>query len=189
MEILPSLDRIKNLRKKLGITQKDLGTKLEIPQSTISRIEKGTIDPPYSKIKRIFEYLENERKIREESKKHAEDIMTRNIIFIKPSSTIMEAVDLMNKYEISQLPILENQQNLGSLTSKKIQKYLTDSPKLLNVEVSLIKELPFPEIDKKWNVRDISNLLVKYPAVLVKDITHKFVGIITDSDLLKIPNK
>jgi len=189
MEILPSLDKIKDLRKKLGITQKELGVLCGIPQSTISRIENGTIDPPYSKIKRIYEYLEYERKIREKSKKHAEDIMTRNIISIKPSSTIREAVDLMNKHEISQLPILENQQNLGSLTSKKIQKYLTDNPELLNVEVSLIKELPFPEIDKKWNIKDISNLLVKYPAVLVKDINHKFIGVITDSDLLKIPKK
>ncbi|MFX1314921.1 MAG: CBS domain-containing protein [Promethearchaeota archaeon] len=189
MEILPSLDKIKKLRKKLDITQKELGKKLNIPQSTISRIENGTIDPPYSKIKKIYEYLENERKIKEKSKKHAEDIMTQNIISIKPSSTIKEAVELLNRYEISQLPIIQNHQNLGSLTSKKTQQYLIDNPELMNADVSIIKELPFPEVDKKWSIKDISNLLVRYPAVLVKDFNHKFIGIITDSDLLKIPNK
>ncbi len=188
MEILPSLSDIKRLRKKLNISQKELGVVLNIPQSTISRIENGTIDPPYSKLKKIYEYLENERKIREKSKKHAEDIMTQDIQSIKSGSTIREAVDLMNKHEISQLPIIENNQNFGSITSKKIQKYITDNPEIINMDVSLLKELPFPEIDKNWNVKDISDLLLKYPAVLVKE-NNDYIGIITDSDLLRIPNK
>ncbi|MFX1302755.1 MAG: CBS domain-containing protein [Promethearchaeota archaeon] len=179
---------IKNLRKKLNINQKELGEILNIPQSTISRIENGTIDPPYSKLKKIYEYLENERKIREKSKKHAEDIMTIKIQSIKPNSTIREAVDLMNNHEISQLPIIENNQNFGSITSKKIQKYVTDNPEIINMDISLIKELPFPEIDKNWNVKDISDLLLKYPAVLVKE-NNDYIGIITDSDLLRISNK
>ncbi|MFW9998946.1 MAG: CBS domain-containing protein [Candidatus Hodarchaeota archaeon] len=188
MEILPSLTDIKRLRKKLDINQKDLGNILNIPQSTISRIESGTIDPPYSKYKKIYEYLENERKIREKSKRHAVDIMVPNIISIERSSTIRNAIDLMNKHEISQLPIIENNQNLGSITSKKIQKYITDNPQIINMDISLIKELPFPEIDKNWNVKDISDLLLKYPAVLVRE-NNEYIGIITDSDLLRLPNK
>ncbi|MCK4779595.1 MAG: helix-turn-helix domain-containing protein, partial [Candidatus Lokiarchaeota archaeon] len=101
MEILPSLSDIKRLRKKLNISQKTLGEKLKISQSIISRIESGTVDPPYSKLKRIYEYLENERKTREKSRKHAEDIMTQNFHSIKLNSTIRDAVELMNKYEIS----------------------------------------------------------------------------------------
>jgi predicted transcriptional regulator len=188
MEILPSLNDIKRLRKKLNISQKELGEELNIPQSTISRIENGTVDPPYSKLKKIYEYLENQRKVREKSKKHAEDIMTRDIISIKSSSRIREAIDLMNKNDISQLPIIEINQNLGSITSKKIQKYITDNPEIINMDVSLIKELPFPEIDKSWNVKDISDLLLKYPAVLVKE-QNEYIGIITDSDLLRLTNE
>ena len=188
MEILPSLSDIKRLRKKLNISQKTLGEKLKISQSIISRIESGTVDPPYSKLKRIYEYLENERKIREKSKKHAEDIMTQNLHSIKLNSTIRDAVELMNKYEISQLPIIENNLNLGSITSKKIQKSITDHPKIINKDVSLIRELPFPEIDRNWNVKNISDLLLQYPAVLVRD-NNSCIGIITDSDLLKITFK
>ena len=188
MEILPSLSDIKRLRKKLNISQKTLGEKLKISQSIISRIESGTVDPPYSKLKRIYEYLENERKTREKSRKHAEDIMTQNLHSIKLNSTIRDAVELMNKYEISQLPIIENNLNLGSITSKKIQKSITDHPKIINKDVSLIRELPFPEIDRNWNVKDISDLLLQYPAVLVRE-NNSCIGIITDSDLLKITFK
>jgi len=188
MEILPSLDDIRHLRKKLNISQRELGEVLNIPQSTISRIENKSIDPPYSKFKKIYEHLDNERKIREKSKKLAEDIMTPEIYSIQSSSTIREAVGLMNKHEISQLPIIENNQNIGSITSKKIQKSITDNPELINMDISLIKELPFPEIDRKWNVKDISDLLLKYSAVLVKN-NNDYIGIITDSDFLRLPNK
>ena len=188
MKNFPHLNDIKHLRKKLGITQKELEEKLNIPQSTISRIENGSTDPPYSKIKKIYEYLEGERKAHKKMKKQAEDIMIRNIISIKPSSSIRDAADLMNKHGISQLPILEKHQNLGSLTSKKIQKFITENPKIINGDVSLIKELPFPEVNRDWSIKDISNLLENYPAVLVKDENYNFIGIITDADLLKLTN-
>ena len=91
----------------------------------------------------------------------------------------------MNKYNISQLPIIVDDKNLGSITAKKIQKVVTDNYELINAEVDLIKELPFPEIEKDWNIRDISNLLTNYPAVLVKE-HGRYIGIITDADLLKL---
>ena len=57
MEVLPDSSEIRNLRKSLNISQKELGEILSISQSTISRIENGTMDPPYSKFKVIYEFL------------------------------------------------------------------------------------------------------------------------------------
>jgi len=187
MNILPDPSEIRSLRKSLNISQEELGNKLGLPQSTISRIENGTMDPPYSKFKLIFEYLENESMIKKKPETTAADIMTKIIRSIKPSSKVKEAIDIMSAYSISQLPIIDNQ-NLGSVTSKKIQKLITDNPDIINVEVMQIKELPFPEVEKSWNVKDISNLLVNYPAVLVKEF-DKYIGIITDSDFLKLSSK
>ncbi|MHA2290008.1 MAG: CBS domain-containing protein [Promethearchaeota archaeon] len=188
MEILPDYTQIKNLRKSLNISQKELGEELKLSQSTISRIENGTMDPPYSKFKMIYEFLENEKRSRKRSKKHAIDILTPEIISIKPNSTVKDAVELMTKFNISQIPILENNQNFGSITSKKIQKYITDDPVILNLKITDIKELPFPEVEKNWNVKDISSLLINYPAVLVKD-DKNFIGIITDSNFLNLTNE
>ena len=188
MEVLPDSSQIKTLRKSLNISQKELGEKLNISQSTISRIENGKMDPPYSTFKLIYEFLENERIARKRSIKHAVDILTPEIIFINPHSTVKEAVELMTKYNISQIPIIEDNHNYGSITAKKIQKYITDDPIILNLKVTDIKELPFPEVEKNWNVKDISNLLINYPAVLVKE-DKKFIGIITDSNFLKLTSK
>ena len=181
---LPELSEIRTLRKSLDISQKELGDKLLIPQSTVSRIENGTMDPPYSKVKKIYDFLINEQNRRRGVKLTAKDIMTKKIISVTSESTIKEAIKLMNEYEISQIPIIDQGQNQGSLTSKNVQKHIIDNPGLIHLKALDLKELPFPEVEKSWSVKEISNLLVNYPAVLVKD-SNKYIGIITDSDFLK----
>ena len=185
MKILPELKEIKDLRKKLDISQEVLAKIIDVKQSTISRIENDDVDPPYSKVKKLFEFLEHEMMIRKKTEKKADDIMSKNPIAINPKSPIKKAVELMNQYNISQLPIIADNKNLGSITSKKVQKVITDNHELINAEVDLIKELPFPEVEKDWDIKDISNLLTNYSAVLVKE-HGKYIGIITDADLLKL---
>ena len=188
MTILPELAEIKSLRKSLNINQKELGEILNIPQSTISRIENGSMDPPYSKIKKIYTYLQKELAKSKESTIRAENIMTKKIFSISSDSTVKHAVEMMNQHKISQVPIIEEEKNVGSLTAKKIQKLLTENSDILKMKVIDVKELPFPEVEKSWGTKEISNLLLNYPAVLVKDI-NKYVGIITDADFLKLTKK
>ncbi len=185
MTILPELEDIKKERVKLNITQADLERELGIPQATISRIENGVGNPSYLIVKKIFTFLDNQRTNMERSERTAENIMTRGIISISSNVTIKEAVNLMNENVVSQVPIIDNGQNIGSLTAKRIQKHIADNPDLINIRVSEVKELPFPEIEKGWSLKDISNLLLNYSAVLVKEY-DKFVGIITDADFFKV---
>jgi predicted transcriptional regulator len=179
---LPDLTKIRKIRRNLEINQKDIERDLNIPQATISRIESGKGNPSYLTVKRISDYLDSKRM--ELEGKKAEDIMTRNMITIDSQSTIKEAVNLMYNYKLSQLPIIEDDQNLGSITAKKLQKIITDNHELINTKIELIKENSFPEVNMDWDIKKISNMLASYPAVLVKD-KNEYVGIITDADLLK----
>ncbi len=188
MAILPDLSEIKSIRKSLNISQKELGEMLNIPQSTISRIENGSMDPPYSKIKKIFSYLHKELAKSKESTIRAENIMTKKIYSISSDSTVKNAVEIMNQHKISQVPIIDDEKNVGSLTAKKIQKLLTDNSNFLNMKVIDVKELPFPEVEKNWSTKEISNLLLNYPAVLVKHLNN-YIGIITDADFLKLTKR
>jgi predicted transcriptional regulator len=188
MTILPELSEIKSIRKSLNISQKELGEMLNIPQSTISRIENGSMDPPYSKIKKIYTYLLEELEKRKGSTLKAENIMTKKIFSINSDSTVKNAVEIMNQQNISQVPIIDDDKNIGSLTANKIQKLLTENSNFLNMEVINVKELPFPEVERNWSTKEISNLLLNYSAVLVKHL-NKYIGIITDADFLKLTNR
>ncbi len=184
MPFLPDLEEIKRIRRKLLLTQKDLEEDLQIPQATLSRIESSRGNPSYLTVKKIFDHLEQKKRNLKNLEKIALHIMTKKIISIKVNSTIKDAVNLMNDHSLSQIPIIDNNQNLGCITAKTIQKIITDNPDLINAGIELIKELPFPEIEKNWDVKGISNLLTNYPAILVKEY-NKYIGIITDADLLK----
>jgi len=185
MPPLPDLIEIKQIRRKLNISQRDLEEELNIPQATISRIENGIGNPSYLSVKKIFDYLDNLKSGKKNSEKKAKDIKSNKIISIVSKATIKEAVNLMNEYKFSQLPIIDNNQNIGSITSKKIQKIIIDHPEMITAEIDVIKELPFPEIEKDWDIKNISGLLTNYPAVLVKE-KGEYTGIITDADLLKL---
>ena len=65
-----------------------------------------------------------------------------------------------------------------------IYRILSLQPQL-NYEINLVKQLTFPEIEKDWDIKDISNLLTNYSAILVKEF-GQYIGIITDADLLKL---
>ncbi|TFG05937.1 MAG: CBS domain-containing protein [Promethearchaeota archaeon] len=184
MPILPDLNEIKNLRKRLNLTQEELQIALSIPQATISRIENGLGNPSYLTVKKIFDYLEHEKLSDKKEEINAEDIMSRKIISIDSKSSIKDVVNLMNKHDLSQIPIIDDDKNIGSITSKKIQNLIAENHDLINIKLEIIKELPFPEIEKDWPLKDVSNLLSRYPAVLVKEHGN-YVGIITDADFLK----
>lgn len=183
--MLPELKEIKDLRKNLNISQEQLAKRCNLTQSTISRIENGKIDPPYSKIKRIVEFLKAEKSRRKKKSinKTIKDIATKKIISLTPDDTLKDANRLMSQYKISQLPIFENGHNVGSITAKKAQKLIMESSDLLNVPIKEVKELPFPEVKENWNLKDVSDMLLKYPAILVKKY-DKYMGIITDADFL-----
>jgi len=111
--------------------------------------------------------------------------MKQKIVSINSESIIKDAVDLVNHHNLSQFPILESEKNDENITSREIQKYITDNPELVNVNVMLAKDLPFPKIEKNRDIKTSFNLSSNYPAVLLKE-NNNFVGIISDADFLKL---
>lgn len=54
---------IKNRRKVLGITIRELSSLTDISKTTISQIERGNRNPTFEIIQNIFEYLNLEMKV------------------------------------------------------------------------------------------------------------------------------
>jgi len=69
--LLPRIDSIKQIRQKIGITQKKLATMTGISTSMINQIESGRSQPSYETAKKIFESL---AKLEGESSSHTAQI-------------------------------------------------------------------------------------------------------------------
>lgn len=172
------LNEIKQIRKKLGLTQTELAKHANVSQSLIAKIESGRIDPTYSKTKRIFDTLN------ELSKKHelnAEEIMQKRIISVEPDEAIKEAINKMKKYEISQMPVIKDHKCIGVVSEATILDALINK-KAESVN-DVMEECP-PIVSKKTSMSVISNLLKFYPIILISE-GGKLTGIITKSDIIR----
>ena len=106
------LGEIKKLRKKFGITQKELAEKAGVTQAYIAKLENKQIDPKLSTFNKILNALEE---IRARMKK-IQYVMVYTVIYVHPKDKVSDAIAIMAKYNISQLPVLRNGSPVGSLS-------------------------------------------------------------------------
>ena len=171
------INEIKHIRKKLGLTQNELANRAQVSQSLIAKVESGRLDPTYSNAKKIFDAL------KELSKKHeakASEIMTNRIISVAPKDNIKEAINKMKKFNISQMPVIEEHKSIGLVSEAIIlEAMLGHKGKKIN---DIMEDAP-PVVSKNTSISAISDLLKFYPLILVSE-EGKLKGVITRSDLL-----
>ena len=145
----------------------------------IAKIESGHLEPTYSNAIKIFNALNN---ISKEKELTAKDIMEKNIISVTPDQEIKKTISLMKKHEISQLPVIQNNTPIGTISESSILNNI-----LGNQNAKIVKEIMLespPSISINTSIRIITDLLHSFPIVIVND-KGKIVGIITKADLIR----
>lgn len=179
---MEDLSRIKELRKRLGMTQHRLAAVSGVSQSLIAKIESGRIDPAYSKARGIISALQREQFSNE---KKAKDIMHAGVETIPADETLHFAAAAMRKKGISQLPVSDGKRIVGSITEQTIvANFSLEQKRMSNLRVSEVMEEAFPTALPATPVSAIAALLHHYSAVLVME-KGEVAGIITKADLLK----
>lgn len=184
--MLPDLGEIQKRRRSLGLSQKRLASYAGVSQSLIAKIEGGKIDPSYRNVKKIFEALEKETG-KQKRTIFAREISNKKVIGVDKKNPVRRAIELMRKYEISQLPVYDKNTPVGSITEKVITNHIAqrkDPKKLSKIPIEKMMEEGLPQISEDAPVGVVVPLLQYSPAVLTikKGMT---TGIITKADLLK----
>jgi len=92
----------------------------------------------------------------------------------------------MKEQNISQLPVMEDDQIIGSITETSVLSFILDNP-LKNAEASIdsIMGGQFPIVDNKLSVSDLRKYITKeIPAVLTKDTSGAY-QVITQYDIIQ----
>ena len=92
----PDETEIKKLRKSLDITQSELASLSGVSQSTIAKMERGSIKGSYAAVVRIFEVLQEEMSKRREGMK-AKDVASTNIVSIQANEKVKRATEVMRE--------------------------------------------------------------------------------------------
>jgi cystathionine beta-synthase len=107
-----------------------------------------------------------------------------DIFSVTGGQTVRQALRLMDLHDVSQLPVMDGANCIGSVSDWSLSAKSLENTKLLDVTVSEIMDPPFPTVDDQQPAESIAKLLSKSnPAVLVRT-NGKVTGIITRSDLL-----
>ena len=106
------------------------------------------------------------------------------IVSVSGGQTVRQALALMRLHDVSQLPVMDGPNCVGSVADWSLSARSLDDTKLLDVTVSQIMDPPFPVVDENQTADSVAKLLSKSnPAVLVRT-NGKVTGIVTRSDLL-----
>ncbi len=179
--IFPDIHSIKTRRQKLGINQKELSKLSNTSQSLIAKLESGKISPSYEIVKTIFMALDS---LEHKKEKKCREIMVP-VITIEKAENIGKAVELMKKRAISQLPVLDKKEIIGSISESDIYNRILNGEQkdiLFKKQVIEIMGESFPVINADYPISVAIPLLKSSEAILIVE-KNNLKGIITKSNL------
>jgi len=196
---LPDLDKIRQMRKRLNLSQRELASLAGVSQSLIAKIERGSIDPSYSNVRKIlmaFEEVLRRRKV-EGMKLGAQltvgDLATRGVVLVGPEQSVGECVERMMKGRFTQLPVMVGDKVVGGITDDRIRDYTIEETRanrktydmVMQTKVEELMMDPFPILSEDTPIELASVHLQREEAVLVSR-KGQIVGILTSADFLNL---
>jgi cystathionine beta-synthase len=107
------------------------------------------------------------------------------VVSVAPGASVRQALGLMSLHDVSQLPVMDGANCVGSVSDWSLSQKSLENPKLLDATVSEIMDSPFPVVAADQPVDSVVKLLSKAnPAVLVRE-NGTVQGIVTRSDMLR----
>jgi predicted transcriptional regulator len=182
--MIPRLEYIKQVRVRLGITQRKLATLTGISTSMINQIESGRCKPSYETARKIFEVLSS---LEGRSSMKAGDICSHSPISVQKDERLHKAIDVMRVNSISQIPVFDSSQVVGILTEDGLAKVMLEKNEkdVKNMHVSQVMEPPPPIVDISTPAKALVPLVRFAKCILVSE-KGNVIGIVTTIDILKM---
>jgi cystathionine beta-synthase len=107
------------------------------------------------------------------------------LVSVAPAAAVRQALNLMNTWGVSQIPVVEDGHSVGGLIEATLMTRALAQPALLDRPVREIMEPPFPEVEANCPTDRLGAMLTREsPAALVRK-DGKLVGIVSRYDVLQ----
>ncbi len=129
-----------------------------------------------------------ERGFLEDEKSCAVDLIKdhqgKHLVSVSGDTPISQAMIMMKQYGISQIPVIENNEFVGSLTDNHLFAQLIEKPTLKELPVKTIMEKPFPIVEANVCLEDLSKIFKQNVAAIIVKYDNDKHHIITKQDLI-----
>ncbi|MCR9155160.1 MAG: pyridoxal-phosphate dependent enzyme [Bacteroidetes bacterium] len=106
------------------------------------------------------------------------------LVSVSPDEVIAQAIQKMQKHSISQIPVMKDGQQVGSLDESQLFQAMIGDPGLAEKFVEHIMGTPFPEVDHHLDVREVAKLINKDNHAVIVNLPSGSKHIITKQDLI-----
>ena len=113
----------------------------------------------------------------------------QKLVTIEPLQTVAEAVEMMMKYDIENIPVMNGNGPIGAISENGLFQKIFSNPDIKNSKVENVMERPYPLVEFNTPVEKLSTLINKENgAVLSKDEAGNY-HIVTKYDVIQALGK
>jgi CBS domain-containing protein len=115
------------------------------------------------------------------------DVMVREVITVDENSTVKEAVDIMNEFQIGSLIVLERGKARGIVTERDfLKRVIAEGKDVMTTKVKDIMTIPLVVVEPSTDLEEAVKLMFqsKIKKLAVVDAS-KLVGIVTLTDIAR----
>ena len=110
---------------------------------------------------------------------------SKKLITVSSSQTVQEAIELMKKFDIENIPVMDAGTNSGAISESGLFNKIINNTEIKNQLVSTVLEKAYPEVAFDTPVERLSSLITKENgAVLSKDESGSY-HIVTKYDIIQ----
>ncbi|MBI2618916.1 MAG: cystathionine beta-synthase [Ignavibacteriales bacterium] len=107
------------------------------------------------------------------------------LVSIHPAATVRKALDLISEHNVSQLPVIEGDDAVGSVEESDLMSAVLSNPATFDAPISSVMKPAFPRVQADEPIQQAIRVLSKkHPAVLVEH-EKKLMGILTRFDVIE----
>lgn len=129
-----------------------------------------------------------ERGFLEEEVKVAGDLISGHkdepLVSLYAEELLSHAIAKMRKFGISQIPVMKDNQFVGSLDDSHLFQLLIDNPELRDSAISNVMQAPFPIVKTNTSVEEVSKLINKNTHAVLVEMENGKHHIITRYDII-----
>ena len=114
---------------------------------------------------------------------------SQKLVTLSPQHTVLDAIEMMKKYEIENIPVFDNGKNIGAISESGLFDKMLNDSEIKSQSVMNVIEKAYPEVSYDTPVERLSSYINKENgAVLSKDESGLF-HIVTKYDIIQSLSK
>lgn len=119
-------------------------------------------------------------------KKLIKEILTKDVISVPCKTSVLEAVSLMDKNEISCLIVAEDKRPVGIFTERDVVFAASKGDRFENMTIDKLMSKPVMTIRSETNIYEAYNFMLRHRMrhLVVVDSNGELAGVVTQTDIL-----